>query len=144
MAITQWTERTAQQIFGDNPFYIWLTSIFADKNHNHNSNYAPLSHNHSIWTSISVNNGTLYVNEAIRMCELHYSNNSFNITTANSFVFVETLSQLADYPITADYLLTSPTTVNGMTVRVYPTGSIQVRNTASGTYAIKFNLTWHY
>lgn len=101
------------------------------------------SHDHSSWSSINVGSGTLYVNSAIRMCELQYFKSSFNITSANTFTFVETLSQLVSYPVTADYLLAS-TSTNGLVARVYPTGSVQVMSVVAGTFAIKFNMMWHY
>ena len=47
--------------------------------------YAPISHTHSTWTSVNLNNSyaTLYVNEAIRMCDFHYQRD-FTSATADT------------------------------------------------------------
>ena len=56
----------------------------SDANHTH-SGYASSSHTHGTWTSQTVATyGTLYINTAIRMCELRYVR-SFSSASADTF-----------------------------------------------------------
>ena len=94
------------------------------------------------WKSINVNNGTLYVNGETRVAELHYSKSGADLT-ANTWTFVETLTQVASYPPVDNNLFvqcSNPTVI----ARVYATGSIQANTSASGTYAIAFTAMWHF
>lgn len=95
----------------------------------------------SNWTEISLTNGKLYVNTDLRMCELHYSK-SHNLTSANTWTFVETISQIANYPPkTTLYVHGSAREVMA---RVFDTGSLQANFSAVGQRSITFNLMWHY
>ena len=63
-----------------------ISSLMAKSNTDHtHSGYASSSHTHGTWTSQTVATyGTLYVNTAIRMCELRYVR-SFSSASADSF-----------------------------------------------------------
>ena len=62
MVLNNWTETTADELFGENRFYQWLKSMFAEKNHSHE------------WVKVELNNNyaTLYVNEMLQLAELRY------------------------------------------------------------------------
>lgn len=62
MVLNNWTETTADELFGENRFYQWLKSMFAEKNHTHE------------WVKVELNNNyaTLYVNEMLQLAELRY------------------------------------------------------------------------
>ena len=98
----------------------------------------------SHWETIQLTNGTLYVNEANRICELNYSKTNVAFTSANTWTFVETVSQIANYPPIGNnnyYITATPTIIT----RVYASGSIQARNTVtSGSATVQFNAMWHY
>lgn len=105
------------------------------------STFTPSSHNHNTWTTINLTNGTLYVNTDLRMCELHYSK-SHNLTSANTWTFIETISQIANYPPkTTLYVHGSAREVMA---RLFDTGSLQANFSAVGQRSITFNLIWHY
>lgn len=93
------------------------------------------------WTTINLTNGKLYVNTDLRMCELHYSK-SHNLTSANTWTFIETISQIANYPPkTTLYVHGSAREVMA---RLFDTGSLQANFSAVGQRSITFNLVWHY
>ena len=96
------------------------------------------------YKAIPLTNGTLYVNGETRTCELHYSKTNVAFTSANTWTFVETVSQIANYPPVDNnnyYITANPTIIT----RVYATGSIQARNTViSGSATVQFNAMWHY
>lgn len=105
------------------------------------STFAPSTHNHDTWTTISLTNGTLYVNTDLRLCELHYSK-SHNLTTANAYQYIETIAHISDYPPkTTLYVHCSAREVMA---RLYATGSLQANYSAVGQRSITFNLMWHY
>ena len=62
MVLNNWTETTADELFGENRFYQWLKSMFAEKNHTHE------------WVKVELDNNyaTLYVNEMLQLAELRY------------------------------------------------------------------------
>ena len=96
------------------------------------------------WKSITLTNGTLYVNGETRVCELHYSKTNVSFSSADTWTFVETVSQIANYPPTGNnnyYISANP----NILTRVYASGSIQARSTvASGGATVQFNAMWHY
>lgn len=93
------------------------------------------------WTAITLTNGTLYVNTDLRLCELHYSK-SHNLTSANTWTFIETISQIANYP--PKTTLYAQGSAREVMARVFNTGSIQANFSAVGQRSITFNLMWHY
>ena len=84
------------------------------------------------------------MNGETRTCELHYSKSNVAFTSANTWTFIETVSQIANYPPADNnnyYISANPTILT----RVYATGSIQARNTVtSGSATVQFNAMWHY
>lgn len=93
------------------------------------------------WETITLTNGKLYVNTDLRLCELHYSK-SHNLTSANTWTFIETISQISNYPPkTTLYVHGSAREVMA---RVFDTGSLQANFSAVGQRSITFNLMWHY
>ena len=100
--------------------------------------------NVSGWKTITLANGTLYVNETFRLCELHYSKSSVALTNG-AWKDVETISQIADYPHTQtnDHLYVSGN-MPYYTVRIYRNGQIKVYSTLSSSVAVTFSVIWHY
>lgn len=94
------------------------------------------------WKEITVSNGTLYVNGETRTCELHYST-SKGFTTANTWTFMETITEISNYPPTTT--LYAQGSAEPVIARLFDTGSIQAlcRN-ANTTISVTFNLMWHY
>jgi hypothetical protein len=93
------------------------------------------------WREITLTNGKLYVNGTERICELHYSK-SHNLTTANTWTFIETITEISNYPPkTTVYAQGSAREVMA---RVFNTGSLQANYSAVGQRSITFNLVWHY
>ena len=97
------------------------------------------------WKTITLTNGTLYVNEASRICELHYSKSGVNMDVANTWVFVETVSQITSYPPVDNNLFVQCSNPS-IIARIYSSGSIQA-NAITGqgiSVAIAFTAMWHY
>lgn len=94
------------------------------------------------WETITLTNGTLYVNTDLRLCELHYSTSN-GFTTANTWTFIETVSEISNYPPTTT--LYAQGSAEPVIARLFDTGSIQAlcRN-ANTTLSVTFNLMWHY
>lgn len=96
------------------------------------------------WKTITLTNGTLYVNGETRVCELHYSKANVAFSSADTWTFVETVSQIANYPPVDNnnyYISANP----NILTRVYASGSIQARSTVvSGGATVQFNAIWHY
>lgn len=96
------------------------------------------------WKTITLTNGTLYVNGETRTCELHYSKTDVAFSSADTWTFVETVSQIANYPPVDNnnyYISANP----NILTRVYASGSIQARSTVtSGGATVQFNAMWHY
>lgn len=96
------------------------------------------------WKTITLTNGTLYVNGETRVCELHYSKTNVAFSSADTWTFVETVSQIANYPPVDNnnyYINANP----NILTRVYASGSIQARSTVtSGGATVQFNAMWHY
>ena len=83
MALERWAEISPQDLFGSNPFYIWLTTIFSQIGHTH-TDYSPTNHKHT-WIEIPLNGyATLWVNTATKMCELRYRR-TFSSASADTF-----------------------------------------------------------
>jgi hypothetical protein len=81
------------------------------------------------------------VNTALRMCELHYST-SKAFTTANTWTFMETITEISNYP--PKTTLYAQGSAEPVIARVFNTGSVQANFSAVGQRSITFNLMWHY
>ena len=96
------------------------------------------------YKAITLTNGTLYVNGDTRTCELRYLKSGVALTSANTWIFVETVSQIANYPPVDNanfYICGNPSVL----ARVYTTGSIQARCSVTADSAtVQFNAMWHY
>lgn len=101
------------------------------------------------WKEITLTNGTLWVNGAERICEAHFSKSGVSFGTANSWTWVATEAEIANYPpkssasdISQHYVSCSSEPV---IARIFPTGSIQAlcRN-ANQTQSVTFSTMWHY
>lgn len=65
-------------------------------------------------------------------------------SSANTWTFVETVSQIANYPPVGNNNYFISANPNILT-RVYASGSIQARNTQTAyDAAVQFNAMWHY
>lgn len=95
-----------------------------------------------VWQSISLTNGTLYVNENERLCELRYSKSGVNLT-ANTWKDVETITQITSYAPMNDNLFLQCGSPN-VIARVKSDGKIQGNSSTTGNYAIAFSTMWHY
>ena len=94
-------------------------------------------------TEITLTNGKLYVNEATRTAELHYSNSrTFTSGDVGVWTFIETISQITSYPPKAT--LYAQCSVPNVLGRLFDTGSVQAYSTSQGAFAIAFNLIWQY
>ena len=97
------------------------------------------------YKAITLTNGTLYVNGDTRTCELHYSKSGVNMDSANTWAFVETVSQITSYPPVDNNLFVQCNNPS-IIARIYSSGSIQANtNTRQGSsIAIAFTAMWHY
>ena len=100
------------------------------------------------WKEIALTNGTLWVNGAERICEAHFSK-STEFGAANSWTYVATESEIANYPpkssasnISQHYVSCSTEPV---IARIFPTGSVQaLSRNANQTQSVTFSTMWHY
>lgn len=101
------------------------------------------------WREIALKNGTLWVNGAERICEAHFSKSGVQFGAASTWTYVDTESQIANYPpkssasnISQHYVSCSSEPV---IARIFPTGSVQglCRN-ANQTQSVTFSTMWHY
>lgn len=92
---------------------------------------------------VQLTNGVLYVDGLNRICELHYSKTHVSLTSAKTWTFIETVSQIANYP-PKDIVYSIGSNLDVMS-RVFSSGSIQAyRNTAAGDFALVFSVLWSY
>ena len=95
------------------------------------------------YKAITLTNGTLYVNGDTRTCELHYAK-SIAFSSANTWTFVETVSEIAAYPPVDNNTFVQCSNSN-IIARVYASGSIQAQSTVvSGSASVGFSAMWHY
>lgn len=105
------------------------------------NNKSNTNHTHT-WTSQSCTSyGTLYINSAIRMCELIYYRQGYNFT-GTSMVTLHSNAIPTDYrPKGIKYNIGS--SLNTM-IEVGTNGTISARTNNAGTYNLNFTLMWHY
>lgn len=108
------------------------------------NNKANSSHNHDTWTKYTLTNGALYVNTAIRMCELHYTQGGVTYSAnANTWMTVETISKITEYPpLTTIYATDS---AQNAKIRLQANGKLDViYSTKNGVISVTGNFMWHY
>jgi len=86
MAVNNWTETTAEAIFGNNQFYKWLKTIFALKNHAHTLSSYTLANYDT--TNLSTCDVTFYrqlnmVTVMYHINTVQFSNTTDHTVTAN-------------------------------------------------------------
>ena len=129
----------------------WYIERIADKLYGHDENLAVLnSHSHGVWEVVEVNFGALYVNEAIRMCELRFVRPS-NSYTANKRVTVPvTISgDVTVNPIAESYPPVDTVRVPGYRPEVVlslgTNGSVSIRSSVDlSSVVISGMFRWHY
>ena len=133
--------------------YYWLIGFAYDSTHlrfdgtdktiyYYDGNNLKNASSESTWEAITLTNGTLYVNQSCRLCELQYSHSALSLTS-NTWASVESVSQIANYPPVNDnnYIqCSSPPVI----ARVKSNGDILANTSNGGSYAIAFTTMWHY
>lgn len=129
MALVEWTQTTAEALFGDNQFYKWLKTIFAEIDHTHDS-----------WTQVTdsgMTKGLLYVNEDLRLANYVWSGGTVgsgssgdNGTIPDGYRPLTNISGLLGY--SSNYF-----------IRVNTSGEIRY-SVPSSTLTLATSLFWHY
>lgn len=129
MALVQWTQTTAEALFGDNQFYKWLKTIFAE-----------IDHSHSGWTQITdvgITRGALYVNPSLRLANYVWSgrtvgsgSSGYNGTIPDGYRPLTDVSGLLGY--SSNYF-----------IHVNTSGEIKY-SVPSSTLQLATNLFWQY
>ena len=94
MAIIKWTEMSPQNIFGNNQFYQWLATIFAEKSHTHTkSDITNFSHTH---TKSDVTDFS-HTHTKSDITNFSHTHTKSDIT---NFSHTHTKSEISDFPST--------------------------------------------
>lgn len=129
----------------------WYIERIADKLYGHDENLAVLnSHSHGVWELVNVNFGALYVNEAIRMCELRFVRPSNNYSANNVVTVPVTISgDVTVNPIAESYPPVDAVRVPGYRPEVVlslgTNGSVSIRSSVDlSSVVISGMFRWHY
>ena len=106
------------------------------------TDYASSSHTHGTWNSITITNGILYYNSAIRMCALRYSR-TFSSASANTMY---EWWQLIPSTYRPKYMVSGSGNRNGATITIDSDGYVYGRFAIAFTSSTSFyyHVMWHY
>lgn len=99
------------------------------------------------WRIVDLGNqyATLYVNEAIRMCDLKYYRQGYNISSSSSFTLEASLIP-SDYlpPYSVIGKCFNPNHSVAINLDEGMEGDILYWSTTTGSMNLNFNIVWHY
>ena len=101
---------------------------------------ANTSHTHGTWSHSSITNGTLYYNDALRICFLHYYKSNYNFTKAGDFTLPGTIPSGKRPKVAVPVACYNPN-VNAI---VQASGSIGAHASTAGTKTVNFSAMWPY
>jgi uncharacterized protein (DUF427 family) len=89
---------------------------------------------------------TLYVNEAIRMCDLRYYRQGYNISSSSSSFTLESSLIPSDYlpPYSVIGKCFNPNHSVAISLDEGMEGDIRYWSTSTGSMNLNFNIIWHY
>ena len=110
--------------------------------------YAPISHNHNTWESVTLNSsyGTLYVNEALKLCEFQYYKQNVSFTGTGETLVDDGSSHNGLIP--SDYL--PITAINcdcyrsDMGALIKTDGKLYANTDSTGSKNVNCGAMWHY
>lgn len=115
----------------------------AELGHTHTrSNITDFTHTHSTWNSVSISNGTIYYNSALRICELQYSR-TFNSGQQNTMY---EWGRLIPETYRPKHMITGNGNRNASTITIDTEGYVYGRFgiAFSSSTSFYYHLVWHY
>lgn len=105
------------------------------------NNKSNTNHTHT-WTSkVCTSYGTLYINSAIRICELVYYRKGYNFTGKSEVTLHSNAIPGGYRPKANKYQIGSAFNIRG---RIGMDGTIYCTSSNTGTYNINLSFVWHY
>lgn len=101
-------------------------------------------HLHDDWSVINLTNGTLCVNNRLKLAQINYNKSGVSCT-ANTWSTVETVSDLATYhPFGLDDVYYMGSNSPNMTIQIGTDGTIKANCISTGTFKVAFSSLYHY
>lgn len=140
MALNEWTQTTAEALFGDNQFYKWLKTIFSEIGHSHSW----IDKTDELNTALQ-SYCTFEVNESLELAQLTYDRSDLRLATGTTVSSVN---------VPSDYIPTHHIRgvfSNDIYFTLFGVGSTEQGNIGFGngsgsatTPHLDFQIMWHY